>query len=75
MVMEPPYRWRDWANNVLGLTGDDLLRFINSETDALLPDGSEGQGLLPYLRSLRGEDNHRVAETSSPMLSAVCRTG
>jgi type I restriction enzyme M protein len=58
-VIEPPYRWRDWADNVLGLTGDDLLRFINSETNGPLPDGGEGQGLLAYLRSLRGEDGRR----------------
>jgi type I restriction enzyme M protein len=49
-----PYRWRDWAKNQ-GLTGDDLLGFINNEK-CTLPDGKEGLGLLFYLRSLQSEN-------------------
>src|ERR1700739_2387215 len=30
-AMEPPYRWRDWAANPLGITGDELLAFINQD--------------------------------------------
>src|SRR6266852_9199159 len=29
-AIEPPYRWRDWAAREDGLTGDDLIRFINN---------------------------------------------
>jgi len=30
-AIEPPYRWRDWAANPQGVTGDELLAFINNE--------------------------------------------
>ena len=30
-AMEPPYRWRDWAANPQGITGDELLAFINQD--------------------------------------------
>ncbi len=52
-VITSPYRWRDWAKNQ-GWTGDVLLEFINNETTHL-PDGSEGTGLLYYLRGLQSE--------------------
>ena len=28
-AIEPPYRWRDWAAQADGITGDELLAFIN----------------------------------------------
>jgi type I restriction enzyme M protein len=28
-AIEAPYRWRDWAANAQGITGDELLAFIN----------------------------------------------
>src|SRR2546428_6510756 len=31
VAIEPPYRWRDWAANVQGITGDELLAFINQD--------------------------------------------
>ena len=52
-AIEAPYRWRDWAAPSDGITGDELTAFISYE-DCLLPDGTRGQGLLPYLRSLQG---------------------
>ena len=33
-TIESPYRWRDWASNDEGKTGDELLKFVN---DKLLP--------------------------------------
>ncbi len=30
-AIEPPYRWRDWAANPQGITGDELLAFINND--------------------------------------------
>lgn len=53
-AIEPPYRWRDWAG-VEGLTGDELIAFINQD-EAMRPDGKRGPGLFAYLRSLQGEN-------------------
>jgi type I restriction enzyme M protein len=50
-AIEPPYRWRDWAAKEDGVTGPELLAFINQEK-ATRPDGSEGPGLFAYLRKL-----------------------
>lgn len=44
-AIEAPYRWRDWAADPNGRTGDALLTFINSD-------------LLPYLRGLSGAGAH-----------------
>jgi type I restriction enzyme M protein len=52
-AIEPPYRWRDWAANEQGVTGDELIRFVNQE-EAIRPDGSKGPGLFAYLKSLQG---------------------
>ena len=57
---EAPYRWRDWAANPQGVTGDELLAFINNE-ETVLPNGERGQGLFRYLRKLTSSngDNRR----------------
>ena len=52
---EAPYRWRDWAANEAGITGDALTSFINNDESILL-NGSRGQGLFAYLRSLQGRN-------------------
>jgi type I restriction enzyme M protein len=57
-AVEAPYRWRDWGARRDGITGPDLLNFINGE-EATRPDGSRGPGLFPYLRSLRGANGSR----------------
>ncbi len=54
-AIESPYRWRDWANNPAGTTGDELIAFVNNE-EAVRPDGSRGPGLFAYLRSLVGRE-------------------
>ncbi len=54
-LIDEPYRWRDWAADEGGITGDDLINFINLE-EANLPDGTKGQGLFHYLRNLRSTD-------------------
>ena len=54
-LIEEPYRWRDWAADEGGITGDDLINFINLE-EANLSDGTKGQGLFHYLRSLQSAD-------------------
>jgi len=54
-VIEAPYRWRDWAAKPDGVTGDELVAFINND-ESVRPDGTRGPGLFAYLRSLRGEN-------------------
>src|SRR4051794_2931153 len=44
-AIEPPYRWRDWAADPNGPTGDALLKLVNDS-------------LLPYLRGLTGTGAH-----------------
>ena len=50
---EPPYRWRDWAAKEDGITGEELIAFVNND-EAMRPDGKRGPGLFAYLRSLQG---------------------
>ena len=51
-VIETPYRWRDWANQPEGITGDELLKFINQD-ETTRPDATKGMGLFAYLRNLQ----------------------
>lgn len=44
-AIEAPFRWRDWAADPNGRTGEALIQFVNGE-------------LLPYLRSLTGTGSH-----------------
>src|SRR5688500_19121506 len=39
-AIEPPYRWRDWAAKADGITGDELLSFINNEETTLPTRGT-----------------------------------
>lgn len=54
-AIEPPYRWRDWAASPEGITGDELIAFVNND-EAVRPDGSRGAGLFAHLRSLQGAE-------------------
>ena len=63
-AIDAPYRWRDWAADPNGPTGEALLNFVNGE-------------LLPYLRALTGVGSHDprdvlaavFKETNNRMLS------
>jgi len=59
-AIEPPYRWRDWAANAQGLTGDALIQWVNQD-EAVGPDGKRGPGLFAHLRRLTSSngDNRR----------------
>jgi type I restriction enzyme M protein len=57
-AIEPPYRWRDWAAKPEGMTGPELIAFINQE-EAVRPDGKKGLGLFAYLRSLESANGDR----------------
>lgn len=52
-IIAAPYRWRDWAAREDGITGDELLSFINQDV-TVRADGSRGMGLFSYLRGLSG---------------------
>src|ERR1019366_3618928 len=56
--IEPPYRWRDWAAKPEGITGPELIAFINQD-EAVRPDGIRGPGLFAYLRSLESTNGDR----------------
>lgn len=57
-ALEAPYRWRDWAAKPDGMTGPELLAFINQD-EAVRPDGKRGLGLFAYLRSLQSANGDR----------------
>jgi type I restriction enzyme M protein len=64
-AIDPPYRWRDWAAKSDGITGDELIAFINNE-ETTRPDGKKGAGLFRYLRTLtssNGDDRRDVIAT------------
>jgi type I restriction enzyme M protein len=49
-AIEAPYRWRDWAEDPDGPTGEALLAFVNGE-------------LLPYLKGLTGTSENDPRDT------------
>ncbi len=57
-AMESPYRWRDWAAKPDGITGPELIAFVNQD-EAVRPDGKRGPGLFAYLRSLQSANGDR----------------
>jgi type I restriction enzyme M protein len=57
-AIEPPYRWREWASKPDGMTGPELIAFINQE-EAVRPDGKKGAGLFAYLRSIQSTNGDR----------------
>lgn len=72
-VIEPPYRWRDWATEADGITGPELLKFI-SQDEALRPDSQRGPGLFAYLRDLRSTSGrHRRDVIANVFKGVTCR--
>ncbi|MFN7943043.1 MAG: class I SAM-dependent DNA methyltransferase [Thermoanaerobaculia bacterium] len=64
-AIEAPYRWRDWAADPKGITGDDLIAFINQD-EYKRADGKRAPGLFAYLRNLssaNGDDRRDVIAT------------
>jgi type I restriction enzyme M protein len=57
-TIEAPYRWRDWAANPAGVTGPELIAFVNND-EAIRPDGKKGAGLFAYLRGLTSTNGDR----------------
>jgi type I restriction enzyme M protein len=57
-AIDSPYRWRDWAAKPDGITGPELIAFINQD-EATLPNGTRGAGLFAYLKSLQSTNGDR----------------
>jgi type I restriction enzyme M protein len=76
-AVDQPYRWRDWAANPQGITGDELLAFINQD-ETTRPDGTRGSGLFAYLRGLtsaNGDDRRDVIATVFKGIDNRMRSG
>lgn len=69
-TIDAPYRWRDWAADSQGITGDELLAFINNE-EAHRPDGTKGQGLFAYLRGLSSSNGDNRRDVISTVFKGV----
>ena len=69
-AVEAPYRWRDWAANTEGITGDALMAFVNQD-EATLPNGKRGSGLLAYLRSLQSKNGDRRRDVIATVFDGV----
>lgn len=69
-AIEPPYRWRDWAANKDGVTGNVLIAFVNQD-EATRPDGKRGAGLLAYLRNLQSTNGDRRRDVIANVFDGV----
>jgi type I restriction enzyme M protein len=69
-IVEPPYRWRDWATDPAGITGDELIAFVNQD-EAVRPDGARGPGLFAYLRSLQSTDGDERKDVVATVFGGV----
>jgi type I restriction enzyme M protein len=69
-AIEPPYRWRDWAAREDGITGPELLAFVAYEKTTR-PDGTEGPGLLHYLRNLDWDNGQDPRKTIANVYAGV----
>ena len=69
-VIELPYRWRDWAAKEDGITGPELIAFINQD-DAVLPNGKRGSGLFAYLRTLQSTEGRGREEVIANVFRSV----
>jgi len=69
-AIEAPYRWRDWASVKNGLTGDDLLAFVNNEHTAL-PNGDFGPGLFATLRKLTASNGDKRRDVIATVFRGI----
>jgi type I restriction enzyme M protein len=72
-ALEWPYRWRDWAAKQDGITGDELISFVNNE-EAVRPDGRKPPGCSPICAGYRVPTAATDA-TSSPRFSKARSIG
>jgi type I restriction enzyme M protein len=71
-AIDAPYRWRDWAAKPDGITGPELIAFINQD-EAVRPDGKRDAGLFAYLRSLQSTNGDRRDVIASVFQGTVNR--
>ena len=71
-TIDAPYRWRDWAAQEGGVTGPELIAFINQD-EATRPDGKKGPGLFAYLRSLQNGRGSRKQVVATVFSGQTCR--
>jgi type I restriction enzyme M protein len=69
-ALEKPYRWRDWAASPDGITGDELLAFINQD-EVLRPDAKKGLGLFKYLRGLESSNGDARRDVIATVFKGV----
>lgn len=69
-LIKKPYRWRDWASPDDGLTGPELIAFVNQEK-AARPDGKEGAGLFAHLRGLQSPEGSGREEVIANVFRGV----
>jgi len=69
-AIEPPYRWRDWAAKEDGITGPELIAFIDQD-EAMRPDATKGHGLFAYLRGLQSADGRGREEVIANVFRGV----
>jgi type I restriction enzyme M protein len=69
-LIEAPYRWRDWAAPEGGVSGPELIAFINQD-EATLIDGTKGPGLFAYLRALQSSDGRGREEVIANVFRGV----
>ena len=69
-IVEPSYRWRDWAADPGGITGDELIAFINQD-EAVRPDSTRGPGLFACLRSLHSTDGDERRDVVATVFGGV----
>jgi len=69
-AIEAPYRWRDWAAVKNGITGDDLLAFVNNDY-AVRADGSGGPGLFAYLRKLTASNGDKRRDVIATVFRGI----
>ncbi|MBI1902924.1 MAG: N-6 DNA methylase [Planctomycetia bacterium] len=69
-AIEKPYRWRDWAAKEDGITGPELIAFVNYEVTTR-PDESKGKGLLTYLRGLQSANGDDRRDVIASVFSGV----
>jgi len=69
-LIKKPYRWRDWASADDGMTGPELIAFINQEK-AIRSDGKEGAGLFAHLRGLQSPEGRGREEVVANVFRGV----
>ena len=69
-AIEAPYRWRDWAAVKNGITGDDLLAFVNNDY-AVRADGSGGPGLFATLRKLTASNGDKRRDVIATVFRGI----